>query len=79
MDEEKLRNLEKDLKKEKERADKSEQEYFTLKVFYFCLINIFGYDRYITRLNLMIIHKVIFFIMLVYLIPIKTLPLNVNV
>lgn len=45
MDEEKLRSLEKDLKKEKERADKSEQEYFTLKVFYFCLINIFGYDR----------------------------------
>lgn len=45
VDEEKLRSLEKDLKKEKERADKSEQEYFTLKVFYFCLINIFGYDR----------------------------------
>lgn len=45
MDEEKLRSLEKDLKKEKERADKSEQEYFTLKVFHFCLINIFGYDR----------------------------------
>lgn len=45
MDEEKLRSLEKDLKKEKERADKSEQEYFTLKVFPFCLINIFGYDR----------------------------------
>uniref|UniRef100_K1QD45 CAP-Gly domain-containing linker protein 1 n=1 Tax=Magallana gigas TaxID=29159 RepID=K1QD45_MAGGI len=31
VDEEKLRSLEKDLKKEKERADKSEQEYFTLK------------------------------------------------
>lgn len=45
VDEEKLRSLEKDLKKEKERADKSEQEYFTLKVFYFCLINNFGYDR----------------------------------
>lgn len=45
VDEEKLRSLEKDLKKEKERADKSEQEYFTLKVFYFCLINIFGFDR----------------------------------
>lgn len=45
VDEEKLRSLEKDLKKEKERADKSEQEYFTLKVFDFCLINIFGYDR----------------------------------
>lgn len=45
VDEEKLRSLEKDLKKEKERADKSEQEYFTLKVFHFCLINIFGYDR----------------------------------
>lgn len=61
MDEEKLRSLEKDLKKEKERADKSEQEYFTLKVFYFCLINIFGYDRFIKRLNLMIMHKVNFY------------------
>ncbi|XP_078338772.1 uncharacterized protein LOC111135171 isoform X16 [Crassostrea virginica] len=31
VDEEKLRSLEKDLKREKDRADKSEQEFFTLK------------------------------------------------